>query len=921
MNTLSSPTQNHASAPASGDPKLTAALEEYRALLEAGQPPDRAAFLTRHADLGPALAECLAGLELVHAVAPALSGASADRGTDCQSVQLGTEPLGDFRILREVGRGGMGVVYEAEQMSLGRRVALKVLPFAAMMDPRHLQRFQNEARAAASLEHPHIVPVYGVGCERGVHYYAMRFIDGQSLAQVIAELHGVARPESSKGVLDPQLDSPLDPKPTPFEDSGRATQANIGTEVRHSTLGIPSSVSIRDSSFFRTVAELGIQAAEALEYAHSMGIVHRDIKPANLLIDNSPLTTDHSPRLWITDFGLARTAADSSLTMTGDMLGTLRYMSPEQAQAKHGLVDHRTDVYSLGVTLYELLTGAPAVNGKDREEILNAITLDEPRAPRTLKAALPRDLETIVLKAMAKEQAERYATAKDLAVDLRRFLEEKPIQAKPPTWHNRLVKWGRRHKSVVTSAVMLLVLVSIGSLVSIALIASAYNAEAKQREQTEESLAEAIRQQQRADEQTKQAKDNAAKAAAAHKRAEANLENALRLAELFIKVVGPPGSARNREELIRWTELSREAARVWDAVAADYPANRKYVQKRFVTYFTLSDFLVSGNQFDEAAKAQGRGVEYQEKWAVDFSDDRIVRFTQREQRALQNVKLGDILRATGACADAERAYGRALALYQELYLERSKAGGRGAGQVWQWLPTIHNSLGALFLEADRLDEARQAYGMALTLLQGRVPADLQSSIVWPALRASAICQSHNGLGEVLLATGAAKEATVEFREALRWHDLMLARRYPANLGDPERACAWFLVTCPAQELRDPQRALQLARLNPEGLTNGGWLGVSRCRHMLIVAQYRAGDCNGAWGTVTKFGAKSSDGPVGFVIAMTLWQLDRKKEARDIYEQTVRWMAKNKPRDLELRRFRAEAAALLKVEDQQKKKPE
>jgi serine/threonine protein kinase len=193
------------------------------------------------------------------------------------------------------------------------------------------------------------------------------------------------------------------------------------------------------TDFYKSVAELGIQAAEALEHAHSLGIVHRDIKPANLMIESSPLAPPgrgvggEGLHLWVTDFGLARTAADAGLTMTGDVLGTLRYMSPEQALAKHGLVDHRTDVYSLGVTLYELLTGRPAVEGRDREEILNAITLKEPRPPRTVDASIPQDLETIVLKALAKEPGERYATAKELADDLRYFHEDKPIRALRPT--------------------------------------------------------------------------------------------------------------------------------------------------------------------------------------------------------------------------------------------------------------------------------------------------------------------------------------------------------------------------------------------------------------------------------------------------------------------------------------------------------
>jgi serine/threonine protein kinase/Flp pilus assembly protein TadD len=436
---------------------LTRALEEYRALLEAGERPDREAFLARHAELGSALADCLAGLELVHAVAPALSGTGAEFPDGSPGDAL-LEPLGDFHIIREVGRGGMGVVYEAEQRSLGRRVALKVLPFAAMMDPRHLRRFQNEARAAASLEHPHIVPVYGVGCERGVHYYAMKFIEGQSLAALIQQERG----ETSQ----------LSSAETPAAPGAATTPAAPGW----------TEPTPRGRAVFRQVAEWGIQAAEALEHAHSVGIVHRDIKPANLMIDS------HGA-LWITDFGLARTAADAGLTITGDVLGTLRYMSPEQALAKHGLVDHHTDVYSLGLTLYELLPLEPAIRGRDREEILNRITLEEPRAPRACNTAIPRDLETIVLRAMEKNPGERYAMARELADDLRRFLDGQLIRARPPTpWH-RARKWMGRHRPAVSAAAVCLVvsMVAAGSSAAWALGERA----ARQRE-TEGKVLEAL---------------------------------------------------------------------------------------------------------------------------------------------------------------------------------------------------------------------------------------------------------------------------------------------------------------------------------------------------------------------------------------------------------------------------------------------
>jgi serine/threonine protein kinase/Flp pilus assembly protein TadD len=430
------------------DSRVRRVLHEYLAALDAGDNPDRDAFLARHPEIAPVLADCLDALEFVRSAASPLQS-SAPAGEPGLSAPEGAipAPLGDFRIVREVGRGGMGVVYEAEQMSLGRRVALKVLPFAATMDPRQLQRFQNEARAAASLEHPHIVPVYGVGCERGVHYYAMKFIDGQSLAEVIGELNKAK------------------------ETNHRGTET---TEKNQNTVAssLCSLCLCGPNDFFKSVAELGIQAAEALEHAHSVGIVHRDIKPANLLIDdsllptpNSLLPTPYSPRLWITDFGLAQVQSDTRLTMTGDLVGTLRYMSPEQALAKRVVVDHRTDVYSLGVTLYELLTLEPAFTGEDRQELLRQIAFEEPRPPRRINKAIPAELETIVLKAMEKNPAERYATAQELGDDLRRFLNHETIRARRASFMQRARKWARRNKTLVRAvAAFVLVLVLLGGV-------------------------------------------------------------------------------------------------------------------------------------------------------------------------------------------------------------------------------------------------------------------------------------------------------------------------------------------------------------------------------------------------------------------------------------------------------------------------
>jgi serine/threonine protein kinase len=410
------------------DGRLVQAMEEYLAALEAGRPPDRRAFLEQHALIAGALGECLDSLEFVQQAVPRLRGPGAALAT--MEEPLGT-PLGDFRLLREVGRGGMGVVYEAEQLSLNRRVALKVLPLAATLDPKQLQRFQHEAQVAAYLHHTNIVPVYGVGCERGVHYYAMQFIEGQSLAQVIAD----GRQQRADGPSPvPSAAAPTPPL------AARSTEPGV-TGLEH----------------FRTVARLGIQAARALEHAHQLGVIHRDIKPANLLVDRRG-------NLWVTDFGLAHCQSQAGLTMTGDLLGTLRYMSPEQALAHPGGVDQRTDLYSLGATLYELLTFEPPFSSRDRHELLWQIGFEEPKPVRRISPAVPTELETIIHKAMAKNPAERYATTGELADELERFLKDEPIRARRPTFVQRGRRWARRHQPVVWSA-------AVASLVILAVLA------------------------------------------------------------------------------------------------------------------------------------------------------------------------------------------------------------------------------------------------------------------------------------------------------------------------------------------------------------------------------------------------------------------------------------------------------------------
>lgn len=294
--------------------------------------------------------------------------------------------LGENRVIREIGRGGMGIVYEAIQEPLGRKVAVKVLPRHAHCDAKSRHRFLREACLVARLQHPNIVPIHFVGEHEGVPYYVMALIDGQGLDRLLAD------PTESR----------------PDEPGERA----------------------------RWAADLARQAARALAHAHGQQILHRDIKPANLLLDSAGT-------LWLADFGLAKLADDLSLTASGELPGTLRYLAPECLNAE---ADERSDIYSLGLTLYELLVGRPAFLELDRVRLLHQIESQHIPSPRRLDRAIPRDLETIVLKATAREPRARYATAAELADDLERFLDGRPIQARRSSRLIRLLRWGKRNR-------------------------------------------------------------------------------------------------------------------------------------------------------------------------------------------------------------------------------------------------------------------------------------------------------------------------------------------------------------------------------------------------------------------------------------------------------------------------------------------
>jgi serine/threonine protein kinase len=337
-----------------------------------------------------------------------------------------------FQIIREIGRGGMGVVYEAIELALGRRAALKIL-LTHRASTTSVERFHREARAAGKLHHTNIVPVFGVGEDEGQLYYLMQFIESESLDQVFDRLVGSA-----------------------------------GSDPIH----------------FQRIARIGFQVAGALAYAHGQGIIHRDIKPANLLLDTQG-------SVWVTDFGLAKAFdGEAGLTQTGDAVGTVRYMAPERFDGHSG---PRSDIYSLGVTLYELLTLRPLFAESSTAKLIDHVKNDEPVAPRRLDRRIALDLETFVRKAMAKEPEARYATAAALAEDLRRFLANEPVLARPLGPAARFARWCRRQPRLAAAFGLTAASLVLATGLSIALAWSQYRAATRLRAEQSLTLVEKSR--------------------------------------------------------------------------------------------------------------------------------------------------------------------------------------------------------------------------------------------------------------------------------------------------------------------------------------------------------------------------------------------------------------------------------------------
>ena len=462
--------------------------EQFVARLRRGERPGISEYVERYPELADEIMElfpALAEMEGLKSEPADATGSFLGRRTSGDGAAI-PEQLGDYRILRFIGQGGMGVVYEARRESLSAHVALKVLHQNFRGKAAFLRRFRNEARSAARLHHTNIVPVFDFGEHDGILYYVMQYIPGQSLDRVLADVRrlrdpgsaAIAAPASGGDRLARSVAVGLvtgrflgrsddgDEHPEPAStDVGSATDP-AGAPMPYPALpdgdgsgSVPSLGSATgpgQARYHREVARIGAQVADALAHAHALGVLHRDVKPSNLLLDARG-------DAWVADFGLAKLEESEDLTDTGDVLGTLRYMAPERFDGKS---DRRGDIYALGATLYEMIVLRPAFDAPDRARLMRQILENEPDSLRKLDRRVPRDLETIVHKAMARDPSARYQTAAVMAEDLRLFLQDRPIAARRSTPIERTWRWCRRNPIVAGMAASLLV-VFLASFVAV----------------------------------------------------------------------------------------------------------------------------------------------------------------------------------------------------------------------------------------------------------------------------------------------------------------------------------------------------------------------------------------------------------------------------------------------------------------------
>jgi tetratricopeptide (TPR) repeat protein len=941
--------------------RLFEILAAYFAAVEAGNNPDRTKWLAQYPEWAEDIARFMDDqdrlLRLTEPLRP-IAEASSD-SADGSAQQHGeltvgqvsqrspaTEPqngsadyalgskvryIGDYELLGEIARGGMGVVFRARQRSLNRPVALKMLLAGTLMSGEDEQRFRQEAEAAANLDHPNIVPIFEVGRHDGHRYFSMKLIEGVSLAQRLPD----------------------------FSDDQRGA------------------------------ARLMAMVARAVHHAHQRGVLHRDLKPSNILLCGGLDAPMGQLEPYVTDFGLAKRAeSDPGLTQSGAILGTPSYMAPEQASGKKGVVTVATDVYGLGAVLYAILSGKPPFQGDSALETIAHVKDRSLNPPSSYGRRIDRDLETICLKCLEKEPARRYDSAEAVAEDLERWLAGVPIQARPARRAERAWRWCQRNPLVAalsTAVAALLVAALAGLLVSNRMIAGERDGARQQREKAErhahqarhavdqmytrlaedwlanqprlqpmqsEFLALALRFYEEFALEDGDDPEVRREVALAHRRVGQILhkfndyhraESALRRSVQIMSDLAATGPAR-AEDRLQWVESElalgrllkrngkadeggerfRHAVTLCRGLVAENPrslAFRLALADALVNYealetlpeaiSTFSDMkieqpdrercdtilssahahlgsiLYERTQFNEALLHHREALRLRAALASKFPD----RYAHRTRLLVSMTDLARDLVSLGKGEESLTSYRDALALSRELAEEFPSIPDNHVNVVIGW-----NNLGSALKALGRLAEAETC------LSQGLVAArTLNAKHPYRDTLGSCLLQ----WGDFLRLTGKLPEARRAFEEVLTCEASV---RYVA---EARNQLGWLAVATPGTAKVEISRALQLAGQATELMPNE-----PRYWSILGVAHYRAG----AWGSAIKALMKPielhSPGEDfdGFIMSMAYWQMGEKNEARKWFSEAVGWMAKNKSHDEDVWRLRAEAEALLGIAD-------
>jgi serine/threonine-protein kinase len=699
---------------------------EFQERARRGETVDIEEYAHRYPHAADVLRQILPALGLVQEQ----SSLSVDHGTSASPV---LKVLGEYRILREIGRGGMGVVYEAVQESLGRHVALKVLPFQASADPMLRKRFDRETRAAAKLHHTNIVPVFGIGEHEGVCYYAMQFIDGRPLDAVLNEIRrlrtvkgsGGPQPRSSASPITSHLarglltgcfkaaahtaDTVHTGRPSPPSRAPADATLVIQKEGRVAVNGDHPLIAATHRQYYQGVARIGLQVAEALAYAHAHGVIHRDIKPSNLLLDRSG-------NVWVADFGLAKAEGMEDLTGTGDIMGTLRYLAPERFQSGG---DSRSDVYSLGVTLYELLTLRPAFDAPDQPRLIRQLTQSECPSPRLADRGIPRDLETIVLKAAARAPTSRYLSAAEMVTDLNLFLAERPITARRVSAAEHLWRWCRRNP-LVASLISLVALVLVAGLIGVA----------SQWQRAEHNFEVAERRRQTAEQNFNWAQEAVE---------ELLTEAAANMADI------PQMDPVRKQLLTKAADLHQKFLNG----KADDPAVRLETAR---AHRRMGEIRLLLGQFPEAEQAfqSGRNL------LTGADGPKTERFERDKELARVHFHLGELRERAGAYREAEEEhYAKGLEITDELL-----AVVPGDESVRLLAARGHVELGNLFSQANRFADAQTSYHRCLQHLDAIPRSETDQTA--RSLRAIA----RNGLASLHLSTNRLADAEKDYLECV-----------------------------------------------------------------------------------------------------------------------------------------------------------